>query len=132
MDEMRLPTLAENTPIANLLEKLVPTQLAEHLATLSTGYTPDPGQEQREATYYDYPVLKKPHWGWEIVWYFFFGGLAGGYYLIASLAALFGSRQDRATVRAGYYLALLALTLSRVAHQRPGAARTFPQYVTHF
>lgn len=109
MDETRLPTLVENTSVENLLEKLVPGQLAESLATLTTGYTPDPGQEQKEPTYYDYPVLKEPFWGWEIIWYFFFGGLAAGCYIIASLAALFGSREDRATVRTGYYLSLLAL-----------------------
>ncbi|MEO7021823.1 MAG: NrfD/PsrC family molybdoenzyme membrane anchor subunit [Ktedonobacteraceae bacterium] len=109
MDETRLPTLTESTPIENLLERLVPAQLAENLATLTTGYTPNPGQEQKEPTYYDYPVLKEPHWGWEIIWYFFFGGLAAGCYVIASLAALFGSHEDRATVRTGYYLSLLAL-----------------------
>jgi formate-dependent nitrite reductase membrane component NrfD len=123
MDETRLPDLAavehtpainlpeieERAPIANLLEQLMPTQVAEGLAALTTGYTPDPGQEQKEPTYYDYPVLKEPFWGWEIIWYFFFGGLAAGCYIIASLAALFGSREDRAAVRTGYYLSLLAL-----------------------
>lgn len=87
----------------------MPARLIEELATITTGYTPDPGQEQKEAAYYDYPVLKAPFWGWEIVWYFFFGGLAAGCYIIASLTALFGSRQDRATARTGYYLSLLAL-----------------------
>ncbi|HEU5383923.1 MAG TPA: NrfD/PsrC family molybdoenzyme membrane anchor subunit [Ktedonobacteraceae bacterium] len=109
MDEIRLPTLIESTSVDNLLEKLVPDQLAENLATLTTGYTPVPDQEQNEPTYYDYPVLKEPFWGWEIIWYFFFGGLAAGCYIIASLAALFGSREDRATARTGYYLSLLAL-----------------------
>ncbi|MGH2479929.1 MAG: NrfD/PsrC family molybdoenzyme membrane anchor subunit [Ktedonobacteraceae bacterium] len=109
MDEMQLPAVVESTPVENLLEKLVPAQFAESLATLTTGYTPNSDQEQREPTYYDYPVLKEPFWSWEIIWYFFFGGLAAGCYIIASLAALFGSRQDRATVRAGYYLSLLAL-----------------------
>src|SRR5258708_3702498 len=109
MDETRLPALEKGTTVENLLERLVPTELAEGLATLTTGYTPNPGQELKEPTYYDYPVLKQPFWGWEIIWYFFFGGLAAGCYIIASLAALFGSREDRATVRAGYYLSLLAL-----------------------
>ncbi|MBX5449150.1 NrfD/PsrC family molybdoenzyme membrane anchor subunit [Thermogemmatispora sp.] len=81
----------------------------EHLALLSTGYRPDPEREQREPTYYDYPALKEPVWRWEIVWYFFLGGLAAGCYFIASLAALFGGPEDRATRRTGYYLALLAL-----------------------
>jgi formate-dependent nitrite reductase membrane component NrfD len=66
----------------------------------------------KEPTYYDYPVLKQPVWGWEIIWYFFLGGLAAGCYIIASLAALFGSHQDRATARTGYYLSLLALSRS--------------------
>ena len=111
MDEIRLPTLEvhESSLTSSPLERLMPAQFAESLATLTTGYTPDPGQEQKEPTYYDYPVLKPPIWRWEIVWYFFFGGLAAGCYVIASLAALFGSREDRATARTGYYLSLLAL-----------------------
>ncbi|RAQ95234.1 NrfD/PsrC family molybdoenzyme membrane anchor subunit [Thermogemmatispora tikiterensis] len=81
----------------------------ERLAALSTGYHPDPEREQQEPTYYDYPALKEPVWRWEIVWYFFLGGLAAGCYFIASLAALFGNAEDRATRRTGYYLSLLAL-----------------------
>src|SRR5258708_39463541 len=83
--------------------------LAEQLATLTTGYTPDLEREQQEPTYYDYPVLKAPIWRWEIVWYFFLGGLAAGCYVIASIAALFGSQEDRVVARTGYYLSLLAL-----------------------
>ncbi|HWS83720.1 MAG TPA: NrfD/PsrC family molybdoenzyme membrane anchor subunit [Ktedonobacteraceae bacterium] len=83
--------------------------LAEQLATLITGYTPDLEREQQEPTYYDYPVLKAPIWRWEIVWYFFLGGLAAGCYVIASIAALFGSQEDRVVARTGYYLSLLAL-----------------------
>ena len=84
-------------------------EFVERLATLSTGYLPDREHEQETATYYDYPVLKQPFWGWEITWYFFFGGLATGCYVIASIAALFGSRDDRAAAKTGYYLSLLAL-----------------------
>jgi formate-dependent nitrite reductase membrane component NrfD len=84
-------------------------ELVEGLATLTTGYTPDPEEEQRETTYYGYPVLKAPVWHWEIIWYFFFGGLAAGCYIIASIAALFGSQEDRVVTRTGYYLSLLAL-----------------------
>jgi hypothetical protein len=111
MEEIQLPTLEreKSTPVESALERLMPLSLAERLATLTTGYTPDPGQELKEPSYYDYPVLKKPVWGWEIIWYFFFGGLAAGCYVIASIAALFGSREDRATARTGYYLSLLAL-----------------------
>lgn len=65
MEERRLPTLevVENAPVIKRLERLVPAQVAESLATLTTGYMPDPGQELKELTYYDYPVLKEPFWG---------------------------------------------------------------------
>lgn len=92
-----------------IAQRLAPQALAERLATLTTGYTPGAEQEQDEPAYYDRPVLKAPIWRWEIIWYFFFGGLAAGSYIIASLAALFGSREDRAVARTGYYLSLLAL-----------------------
>jgi formate-dependent nitrite reductase membrane component NrfD len=90
-------------------EHSISNALIEQLATLTTGYTPDPDRELQEPSYYDYPVLKAPVWKWEIVWYFFFGGLAAGCYVIASIASLFGSSEDRAVVRTGYYASLLAL-----------------------
>src|SRR2546425_5325546 len=83
--------------------------LFERLAMLTTRYRPNVEAEQAEPSYYDYPVLQQPFWHWEIVWYFFFGGLAAGCYVIASIASLFGSREDRAVARAGYYLSLLSL-----------------------
>jgi formate-dependent nitrite reductase membrane component NrfD len=83
--------------------------MIEKLAVLTTGYSPDPTSEQKEATYYDYPVLKAPVWSWEIILYFFMGGLAGGCYVIATIASLFGSSEDRVVARTGYYLSLLAL-----------------------
>jgi len=92
------------------VQKLVSQpDLFERLATLTTGYRPDPERELAEPSYYDYPVLKATTWHWQIIWYFFFGGLAAGCYVIASIASLFGSREDRAVARTGYYLSLLAL-----------------------
>ncbi len=101
MEEIRLPQTSA--------VRLSPETIAERLAALTTGYTPDPEREQQESTYYDRPVLKAPVWRWEIIWYFFFGGLASGCYVIASIAALFGSREDRVVARTGYYASLLAL-----------------------
>ncbi|MGZ3611145.1 MAG: NrfD/PsrC family molybdoenzyme membrane anchor subunit, partial [Ktedonobacteraceae bacterium] len=101
MEERRLPSVFTNDTL--------PATIAERLATITTGYTPDSEHELQEPSYYDYPVLKAPVWRWEIIWYFFFGGLAAGCYVIASIAALFGSREDRAVVRAGYYLSLLSV-----------------------
>ncbi len=93
------------------VKSLIPTEyeLVEDLAALATGYTPDAEREQREQVYYDYPVLKEPFWHWEIIWYFFFGGLAAGCYVIATIASLFGSPEDRVVTRTGYYLSLVAL-----------------------
>ncbi len=101
MEELRIPQVSSN---GNL-----PAILTGQLASMTTGYRPDPEQELQEPSYYDYPVLKAPVWRWEIIWYFFFGGLAAGCYVIASIAALFGSRDDRAVARTGYYLSLLAV-----------------------
>lgn len=101
MEELRLPRVITNDTL--------PATIAEQLATITTGFTPDPEHELQEASYYDYPVLKAPVWRWEIIWYFFFGGLAAGCYVIASIAALFGSREDRPVTRTGYYLSLLSL-----------------------
>ncbi len=97
-------------PLLNVAERIAPGEvLFEQLAALTTGYRPDPQQEFQEASYYDYPVLKQPFWRWEIIWYFFFGGLAAGSYVIATIASLFGSKEDRVVVRTGYYLSLLML-----------------------
>jgi formate-dependent nitrite reductase membrane component NrfD len=101
MQETQLPQVIQ--------KRLSPSNVVERLATLTTGYTPDPEREREEASYYDFPVLKAPTWHWEIIWYFFFGGLAAGCYVVASIASLFGSREDRAVARAGYYLSLLSL-----------------------
>ena len=103
------PTILRMIVGAGLVPALGMGAVAEGLATLTTGYTPDPERERQEPAYYDYPLLKAPTWHWEIYWYFYFGGLAAGCYIIATIAALFGSREDRVVARTGYYLSLLAL-----------------------
>lgn len=55
-----------------------------------------------------------PEWGWLIVWYFFFGGLAGGCYFLAALIDLIGRPEDRALARLGYYIALPCLIISAI------------------
>ena len=62
------------------------------------------------STYFSAP----PEWGWYIVFYFFFGGLAGGCYFIAVLIDLFGHQEDRALARLGYYIALPCLIISGI------------------
>jgi formate-dependent nitrite reductase membrane component NrfD len=101
--------MAHTSPPTQRIQLQSLPNLSEQLAKLTTGYTPDAEKELQEPSYYDYPVLQRAVWHWAIIWYFFFGGLAAGCYIIASLAALFGSPKDRAVTRTGYYLCLLAL-----------------------
>lgn len=53
-----------------------------------------------------------PEWGWLIVLYFFFGGLAGGSYFLASLIDLFGRPEDRPLSRLGYYISFPCIAIS--------------------
>jgi protein NrfD len=53
-----------------------------------------------------------PDWGWLIVLYFFFGGLAGGSYFLATLIDLFGRPEDRPLARLGYYIAFPCVVIS--------------------
>ena len=53
-----------------------------------------------------------PDWGWLIVLYFFFGGLAGGCYFLAVLIDLFGHPEDRPLARLGHYISFPCLVIS--------------------
>ena len=55
-----------------------------------------------------------PGWGWLIVAWFFFGGLAAGCYLLAALIDLFGRPEDRPLARAGYFAVLPCLVVSGI------------------
>ncbi|MBO9351898.1 MAG: polysulfide reductase NrfD [Thermomicrobium sp.] len=66
------------------------------------------GAATRES-YYGLPVIHGPHWHWPIVFYFLLGGLAGGSAVLAAAARLLGGRSARPVVRAGRYLAFLAV-----------------------
>ncbi|WP_338252412.1 NrfD/PsrC family molybdoenzyme membrane anchor subunit [Dictyobacter halimunensis] len=65
-------------------------------------------------TYYNIPLLKKAHWTWEIMLYFFLGGLSGGAFLVSSIAHFFGAERDAPLVRAGRYLSFVAILISPV------------------
>ena len=54
-------------------------------------------------TYYDRPLLKKPHWEWEVVTYLFLGGVMGGCGMLVAIADEDG--EDRELVRNARYLA---------------------------
>lgn len=50
-------------------------------------------------------IVASPEWGWWVVWYFFFGGIAAGAYFIGALIDLFGAERDRPIARLAYYIA---------------------------
>lgn len=53
--------------------------------------------------------VRAPDWTWYILGYFFFAGLSGGSYFLASFLRLFGKKVDEPAARLGYYLAFVAL-----------------------
>jgi formate-dependent nitrite reductase membrane component NrfD len=59
--------------------------------------------------YYDYPVVRRPVWTWEVPAYFWLGGMAAGAFVTASLAQTAGSADDRRVAADGFYVAAAAL-----------------------
>jgi formate-dependent nitrite reductase membrane component NrfD len=54
-------------------------------------------------------LIQSPHWPFLIDVYFFLGGLAGGAFVIATVALLVDAVRYRDVARVGYYLAFVAL-----------------------
>ncbi len=54
-------------------------------------------------------LVQSPHWPFLIDVYFFLGGLAGGAFVIATIALLVNAARFRDVARVGYYLAFVAL-----------------------
>src|SRR5215510_5742908 len=54
-------------------------------------------------------LLKSAEWPLLIDVYFFLGGIAGGAFVVATIAHLLDSERYRSVVRIGYYVALLAV-----------------------
>ncbi len=52
-----------------------------------------------------------PHWGWWIILYFFFGGIAAGVYFLATLIDLVGNEEDQPLARLGYRVAFPLVAL---------------------
>lgn len=69
----------------------------------------EPVSAETRDSYYGLPVIHGPHWRWSIVFYFVLGGLAGGSAVLAAAARLVGGHWARPIVRAGRYLAFLAV-----------------------
>jgi len=52
--------------------------------------------------------VRAPQWTWYILIYFFFAGLAGGSYALATLLRLAGEPRDEAAARIGFYASFVA------------------------
>ncbi len=48
--------------------------------------------KERPGSYHGRPVIEKPTWTWEVPWYLFAGGLAGGSAVLAFTASVAGNR----------------------------------------
>jgi formate-dependent nitrite reductase membrane component NrfD len=72
----------------------------------------DGGFGREQTSYYDIPLLQKPHWGWEIEWYFCVGGVASGSAILAALCDVIGDPGDVAVVRLGRYAATAGAAVS--------------------
>jgi formate-dependent nitrite reductase membrane component NrfD len=58
--------------------------------------------------------VRAPQWTWYILGYFFFAGLTGGSYAIATLLRLAGDPRDEAAARIGFYVSFLTLLVCPV------------------
>jgi formate-dependent nitrite reductase membrane component NrfD len=75
-------------------------------------------------TYYGRPLLKKPHWEWEVIVYLFMGGVMGGSGILAAIADEDGD--DAALARNARYLAfVLASTCPLVLVSHLGRPERF-------
>ncbi len=70
--------------------------------------------DESRASYYNLPVIHKPHWKWLIIVYFFLGGISSASYVIATIADVFGGSAGQSIKRAGRYISLAALIPSPI------------------
>ena len=83
----------------------------ERVHPAGTGYAlPNASDSaETEPSYYNISFLKPPLWKWEIAWYYFLGGISGGAYVIARMAARVGGKRYRSVTKVGTLVSLLAL-----------------------
>ena len=55
--------------------------------------------------------VQPPQWTWYILFYFFFAGIAGGSYVLATLLRFGGEPRDEPAARLGFYVSLAAIVL---------------------
>src|SRR4029077_9590982 len=70
--------------------------------SMKENFPPPLAGEDQGGGYYNYPVVRRPVWTWEVPTYFWLGGMAAGAYLTASLAQNFGSADHRRVGAGGF------------------------------
>jgi formate-dependent nitrite reductase membrane component NrfD len=55
--------------------------------------------------------VRAPNWGWWILLYFFFAGIAGGSYVMGTLLRLWGTETDVPTARIAFVVSLVAIVI---------------------
>src|SRR5579872_1607567 len=55
--------------------------------------------------------VRAPQWTWYILFYFFFAGIGGGAYVLATLLRVAGDARDEPAARFGFYLSLPAILI---------------------
>jgi formate-dependent nitrite reductase membrane component NrfD len=58
--------------------------------------------------------VRAPQWQWYILGYFFFAGLTGGCYALATILRLVGHERDEGAVRVGFYASFVTLLVCPV------------------
>lgn len=65
--------------------------------------------DESRKSYYGIAPIRKPHWKWMIIWYFFLGGISGASYAVANFANWIGGTGSQQIVRTGRYLSFLTI-----------------------
>jgi formate-dependent nitrite reductase membrane component NrfD len=63
-------------------------------------------EEETPVTYFDQPVLKRPHWGWNVVTYLFLGGIMGASSMISAMIDRTASPAENRLARNANFSAL--------------------------
>jgi len=77
------------------------------------------------ATYYERPLLKKPHWEWEVVTYLFMGGIMGGTGMLVALADDTPEREADLARSARYIALVLAAACPAILIKHLGRPERF-------
>jgi formate-dependent nitrite reductase membrane component NrfD len=80
---------------------------------VETSHHPETDPKRKDKNYYGIPPIKRAHWTWQVPIYFWIGGIGAGTQLFATIAQLFGHK-DEALTRASRYTVLVTMLLSPV------------------